>query len=217
MMMKLHGVQLSPFVRKALLALEHKGIEYESVSVFPGAEDPDFRAISPLGKVPVLEHDDFSIPDTSVICRYLDRLFPENPIYPEDPRLEATACWLEEYADSKLIEACAGLFQQKFLFPKMMGQPTDDAIVAEILENKLPPLLDYLESVTPESGPLVGDSVSIADLAVVTCFLQARYGDFEVDGSTHPRLRAYLDRALASDVVKNRVEAEAKIVAAMAG
>ena len=216
-MIKLHGVQLSPFVRKALLALEYKGISYEGVSVFPGADDPAFRAISPLGKVPVLEHDGFTIPDTSVICRYLDRVFPENPLYPDDPKLEAQACWLEEFADSKLIEACAGLFQQRFLFPRMFDRPTDEAVVTEILENKLPPLLVYLESQVPETGPLVGDAVSIADLAVLTCFLQARYGDFEVDADAYPKLAAYLERALGNEVVQARMQSENEAVAAMAG
>jgi glutathione S-transferase len=216
-MIKLHGVQLSPFVRKALLVLDYKGIPYESVDVFPGSDDADFRAISPLGKVPVLEDDGFTIPDTSVICRYLDRTHPEKPIYPADPKLEAQACWLEEFADSKLVEACAGLFQQRFLFPKMMNQPTDEARVTEILGTMMPPLLDYLETQVPESGPLVGDSISIADIAVLTCFLQAQYGQFEVDGSTHPKLRRYLDAALANDVVKNRMAEEAKVVTAMIG
>ena len=191
-MITVHGVQLSPFVRKLLLALDYKGIAYESVGVFPGAEDPAFRAISPFGKVPVLQHDDFTIADTSVICRYLDRVFPENSLYRQDPKLEAQACWLEEFADSKLIEACAGLFQQRFLFPKMFNQPTDESVVTDILENKLPPLLEYLESQMPESGPLVGEAVSIADLSVLTCFLQARYGDFEVDAGLYPKLSSYL-------------------------
>ncbi|MGV0036251.1 MAG: hypothetical protein ACNYPE_15355 [Candidatus Azotimanducaceae bacterium WSBS_2022_MAG_OTU7] len=60
--------------------------------------------------------------------------------------LEAQACWLEEFADSKLIEACVGLFQQWFLFPKMMNQPTDEARVTEILSTMMPPLLGYLET-----------------------------------------------------------------------
>ncbi len=216
-MIKVHGVHLSPFVRKVLLTLEYKGIPYESVNVFPGAEDPEFRAISPLGKIPVLEDGDFTIPDTSVICRYLDRTHPDNPIYPDDIKLEANACWLEEFADSKLIDACAGLFRQIFLNPKMFGTPTDQAAVDDILQNQLPPLLGYLESQTPESGPLVGDAVSIADISVLTCFLQARYADFEVDGGAYPKLKNYLDACLANDVVKNRMEKEQEVVAALAG
>ena len=131
--------------------------------------------------------------------------------------LEAQACWLEEFADSKLIEACAGLFWQKFLNPAMFNTPTDEAVVTDILENQMPGLLEYLESQTPESGVLVGDAISIADIAVVTCFLQARYGDFEVDGETHPKLRAYLDRSLSNELVKKRMEEEKKVVAALAG
>lgn len=215
-MIKVHGVHLSPFVRKVLLTLEYKGIPYESVDVFPGSEEPEFRAISPLGKIPVLEHDDFTIPDTSVICRYLDRVYPDNPIYPADAKLEAQACWLEEFADSKLIEACAGLFRQIFLNPAMFNTPTDEAVVKDILENQMPDLLKYLESQTPETGVLVGDAISIADIAVLTCFLQARYADFEVDGDAYPKLRAYLDRCLSNELVQKRMEEEKKVVAALA-
>ncbi len=207
-MMKLYGVPLSPFARKALLALEYKGLEYENVPTFPGDSSPEFRAISPLGKIPVLDHDGFTIPDTSVICRYLDRVAPEPSLYPADPRQEARACWLEEYADSRLVENCAGIFQERLLKPKLMKQATDEARLAGIIEQTLPECLTYLESQVPDSGYLVGDSLSIADLAVVTCFIQAQYGDYEVDGASYPKLRRYLDAALGSPLVRKRMESE---------
>ncbi len=207
-MMKLYGVPLSPFARKALLALEYKGLEYENVPTFPGDSSPEFRAISPLGKIPVLDHDGFTIPDTSVICRYLDRVAPEPSLYPADPRQEARACWLEEYADSRLVENCAGIFQERLLKPKLMKQATDKARLAGIIEQTLPECLTYLESQVPDSGYLVGDSLSIADLAVVTCFIQAQYGDYEVDGASYPKLRRYLDAALGSPLVRKRMESE---------
>ena len=216
-MIKVHGVALSPFVRKLMLALEYKGLAYENISVFPGAEDPGFRAISPLGKIPIFEEDGYSLADTSIICRYVDRIHPDKPLYPEDPKLEAQACWLEEFADSKLIEACAGLFQERFLNPKLLGQPTNEDRVQDLLNNQLPPLLNYLESQTPENGPMVGDSVTIADLAIVTCFLQAQYGDFEVDGDQHPKLRNYLDAAMQNEVVKNRLMNERNVVKGLTG
>lgn len=216
-MIKVHGVALSPFVRKLMLVLEYKGLSYENVSVYPGADDPAFRAMSPLGKIPVYEEDGYTLADTSVICRYLDRVYPDKPIYPEDPKLEAQACWLEEFADSKLIEACAGLFQEHFLNPKMFGKPTNEERVQDLLNNQLPPLLGYLETQTPESGYLVGDTASIADFAVLTCFLQAQYGNFEVDGGQHPKLRNYLDAALGNGVVKNRIAKEQEVVKSLAG
>jgi glutathione S-transferase len=148
------------------------------------------------------------VPDTSVICRYLDRIAPEKSIYPNDPQLEAKACWLEEFADSKLVEACAGLFRERMLKPKMFNQPTDEALVSNILDSVMPECLAYLESVVPESGYLVGDALSIADISVTTCFIQARYGDFDVDGANAPKLRNYLDQVFAAPLVIKRLEAE---------
>ncbi len=207
-MIKLYGVPLSPFARKAMLALEHFELEYENEPTFPGDESPEFRAISPLGKIPILDHDGFTVADTSVICRYLDRISPDKSIYPDDPQEEARACWLEEYADSRLIENCAGIFRERLLKPKMMNQPTDEAHLADILDNTLPECLKYLESVVPETGYLVGSNLSIADLSIVTCFLQAQYGEYEVDGGQFPRVRSYLDRAFAAPLVVTRMASE---------
>ncbi|HTK99096.1 MAG TPA: glutathione S-transferase family protein [Pseudomonadales bacterium] len=212
MTIKVHGHPLSPFVRKVLLTLDVKGIEHENIVVFPGDSSPQFRAVSPLGKIPVLQHDDFSIADSSVICRYLERVFPTPAIYPADPKLEARALWVEEYADTKVIENCAGLFQQRFLFPKLMNKPTDQAIVDDILTHGLPPVLDYLESIAPESGYFVGNALSIADLSVTTCFLQAQYADFAVDAKRYPKLGRYLAAAFASPIVTARMAKERAVV-----
>jgi len=212
-MLKVHGVPLSPFVRKVLYVLEHKGIEYDLTPVFPASDEPEFRAISPLGKIPALEHDGFGIADSSVICRYLDQVFPDKPVYPADPKLQARVSWLEEYAGSRLIENCATVFRQRWLNPKMGGE-CDEAAVENAINNELPKILAYLESVTPESGPLVSDQITIADMSVVSSFIQARYGDYEVDGSAFPKLKAYLDRAFDSAIVKNRKLAEDAAVAA---
>ena len=212
MTIKVHGHPLSPFVRKVLFALEIKGVEYENVVVMPNDSSPAFRAVSPLGKIPVLQHDDFSVPDSSVICRYIERVFPTPSLFPADPKVEARALWVEEYADTKVIENCAGLFQQRFLFPKMMGKPTDQAIVDNIITHGMPPVLEYLESIAPESGYFVGDALSIADLSVVTCFLQAQYGDYTVDAQRYPKLGRYLAGAFASPIVTGRMTKERAVL-----
>jgi len=216
-MIKVHGVSLSPFVRKVLLTLDHKGIDYEVNPVFPGTDDPEFKKISPLGKVPVLEHDGFFVADSSSICRYINNVFPEKSIYPDSPQNEAKATWLEEYADSRLVEAFGALFQQRFLRPNILGEETEEDKVTDLLENKIPLALGYLESITPDEGALIEGGVSIADISVVTCFIQGQYANFEVDGDTYPKLKNYLDRALNTDLVKNRALSEQKDLAAITG
>lgn len=217
-MIKIHGVDLSPFVRKVLLTLEYKNVEYQLVPAYPGDSSPGFAAISPLRKIPVLEHDGFTVPDSSVICRYLDDVFGDPSIYPEDPRERASACWLEEFADTRLMECCAGgIFFERFLKPNLRNEPTDEEKVRDTIENQLPPLLGYLEGLARESGPLVGDAPSIADIAVTSAFATARWGDYQVDAAAYPKLGGYLERAFATPVMVARHEAEVAFAKSMSG
>ena len=100
---RLHGVSLSPSVRKVRAVLAIKGIEYELVPVMPGAMAPEFLLLSPLSKVPVWEEEGFSVPDSSVIAAYLERVVPTPSVLPEDPRRMARDLFWEEYADTLLF------------------------------------------------------------------------------------------------------------------
>ena len=98
----------------------------------------------------------------------------------------------------------------------MLGQKTDETVIANILDNLMPAALDYLESITPEEGMLMGSSVTIADISVVTCFVQGLHGDFDVDGSKYPKIRRYLDYTLNTDLVKHRLDEDRKFMSQMA-
>src|SRR5688572_21652769 len=97
------GVNLSPFVRKARVALAEKGIPYDLLPVFPQAADEEFRKISPIGKVPAFRDGDKGFSDSSVICLYLEKKHPNPPLYPADPYEYARALWFDEYADSAMV------------------------------------------------------------------------------------------------------------------
>ncbi len=70
--MKIYGVPISPYVRKACVALELKGLEYEIENIFPGTRTPEYLAISPLGKIPSFEDGDLVMCDSNVIVEYLE-------------------------------------------------------------------------------------------------------------------------------------------------
>ena len=217
-MIKVYGVSLSPFVRKVLLTLELKEIEYEQVPTFPGDTSPEFSAISPLNKIPVLDHDGFTVADSSIICRYIEDVLGGTSIYPENPQDRARACFLEEYADTRLMECLVGgLFFERFIKPNLQNEPTDEERVKDIIDNQLPPLLTYLENITPDAGPLVGDAPSIADISVLSAFASGRWGDYELDAAQYPKLGAYLERAFANPVLVARQEDEAAFVKSMSG
>src|SRR3954469_3896765 len=85
-----HSVPGSPFGRAALATLEEKAASYRLSPVMPGTfKSPEHLARHPFGRVPVLEHDGFSLYETQAILRYLDRALPNPALTPADPRRAA--------------------------------------------------------------------------------------------------------------------------------
>jgi glutathione S-transferase len=213
-MIKIYGSSGSPFVRKVQLTLESKELPYEQIPIGPGMSPPNWLEISPLGKMPALEHDGFRVPDSSVICRYLDEVFPARPLYPADVRARATACWFEEYGDSRLAETVTPFFFERVIKPTFFKQPTDETRLVALARDNLPPVLEYVDRVAPASGFLMGEALTIADFGMVSPFLTAKMGGFSPDPK-YRKLNVYLDRVRATPVFAKRLEKEAAEFAAL--
>lgn len=214
--MKLLGVRLSPFVRKVAVVLTIKGLDYEQESVMPGADDPQFRAASPLGKIPGLVDGDLALADSSVICEYLDEKYPQPTVMPAGAESRARARFLEEYGDSKLVEIASAIFIEKFLNPVLFGKESDLERAAAAENELLPPLLDYLESQVPGEGFLFGDFCT-ADISIVSPIFNAAYGGYVVDAGRWPRYAAFVQRVAEHPAVVTVRELEKQAVAQMQG
>jgi glutathione S-transferase len=212
--MKLYGIHLSPFVRKVAVVLAAKGLDYEQEVVMPGGGDADFHKLSPLGKIPVLVDGDQAIPDSSVICEYLEEQYPAVSVLPATPALRAQARFLEEYGDSKLVEAAAPIFIEKFAAPKFFGRECDEAKVTKCIEELLPPRLDYLEERVPAEGFLFGHFCT-ADISIVSPLFNSRYGGYEVDAQRWPNFAAYAKRVESHAPVAQALALEKKVVEGM--
>ena len=125
----LYGVLGSPFVRKVVVALTEKGIKYDhDQQIIPFATSPEYRKISPLGKIPAYRDGDRTLPDSSVILAYLERTHPEPPLYPSDPYDYARALWYEEYGDDGISPITGTkIFFARVIAPRFMNQPPDEA------------------------------------------------------------------------------------------
>ncbi len=193
-MPRIHGVNLSPFVRKTRAALAEKGIDCENVPVLPGGGgDPDWKLKSPLGKIPVFEEDDgFTVADSSAIIAYLERTRPEPALYPTDPRELATALFLEELADTTLGSALTTAFAERIVKGRFMGGEPDEAVVDAALA-QLPELFDYLErQIQDGSDGIVGGRLSVADIAIASPFVNYQYGGETLDAARWPKLAGYV-------------------------
>ncbi len=211
--MKLAGVHISPFVRKVAVVLTMKGLEYEHEMVIPGQLSAEYLALSPLKKIPVLVDGDFAVPDSSVICQYLEEQYPEPSVLPETPRERARTRFLEEFADTRLTDAMRVFVIERFVNPVLFNTPTDTAKVKWAEEEGAPEALAYLETQVPEVGFLFG-AFSLADIALASPVMTAAYGDYKVDPDRWPRFAAFVERVEAVPVVRSVVEAERAALAA---
>ena len=80
----------SPYAWRVQLALEHKALAYELKVISFSAGDtrkPEFLALNPRHRVPVLVEDDFVLYESSAIVEYLDEAYPGRgaPLFPETP------------------------------------------------------------------------------------------------------------------------------------
>ena len=204
----IHGVNLSPFVRKVRVALAEKGIEYDQIPVMPFGQTDEYRKKSPLGKIPCFEDGDVVLPDSSVIIAYLERKQPDPPLYPSDDREYARALWYEEYADSKISEVLTTVFFQRFVRGKIMGEEPDEEAVQRSLTEDVPPIFDYLEGELEGREFLAGGRFSVADIATCSFFANFGHAGEEVDASRWPTLDAYVQRIHGRPSFKAIIEEE---------
>jgi glutathione S-transferase len=211
--MILYGSTMSPYVRKVAAYAAEKGIELEMKPVGMGDPDPAFRAASPFGKMPALVDGDYGLADSSAIIHYLEARFPEPELVPADPRERGRVIWFDEWADTILFACGAKMFFNRVVAPRFLGREGDLAAADAAECNELPPLLDYLEGVIPDSGYLVGGRLTLADLAVASPFANLRLMKVDIDEARHPKVEAYTKAILARPSFAPFVEREMAFLA----
>lgn len=194
--MKLYGAMISPFVRKVAVVATEKGISWELARGGPGVPDPDFLAASPLGKIPAIDDDGFTLADSSAIATYLDAKYPEPRLIPEDPRGRGRAMFYDEFADTVLGAAGLKILFNRLVGPKLLKVGGDEALALQG-EAELPRWTNWFESVVPETGWLLGDTFTIADISVASLFRTLAYIRHGVDAEARPKTAAWFGRVAA--------------------
>jgi glutathione S-transferase len=216
-MLKIHGVPVSVHTRKVILVALTKGLEYENlpvVPVVPASLPANWREISPTGKIPALSDGDFTLGDSAAICAYLDRRFPDQPIYPAEARDYARTLFLEQYAGVLFAEVVRPLFHEVFVHPRLRNQPSDPARIQDVLTRAVPEHFGYLETQLHDEC-LVGGTPTVADFAVTSNLVTYRYLGFDLYADRHPRLATYFERMLRVPALREALQREQATVDSM--
>lgn len=194
--MIVYGSSMSPFVRKVLAFANEKGIDVQSRPTGMNDPDPEFRAASPLGKMPALVDGDYRLADSSAIIHYLEAKHPEPALIPAEPEARGRVIWFEEFADTILASCGAKMFFNRVVAPLFLKREGDLAAADQAQREELPKLLDYLETVVPEDGFLVGDRLTLADIAVASPLANLSHVNVTIDPERHRRTAAFAERIL---------------------
>jgi glutathione S-transferase len=185
--LKIYGDLISGNCLKVKWTADFLGRPYTwiPVDIMKGeSRTPDYLAKFPQGQVPTIELDDGRcLAQSNAIIRYLAR---GSALLPEDAFTQAKIDeWLfwEQYSHEPYIAVC----RFHMLYKK---QPKETREAARVERGEK--ALDLLDSQLQGRSYLVGDSLTIADIALVAYTRVAHEGGFDLND--RPNLRAWIAR-----------------------
>lgn len=190
-MRMVYHLWLSPASRKVRLTLGEKKLEFDLAVEKTWERRPEFLALNPTGKVPVMVEDDGAVfADSQSICEYLDESVAEPPLIGRQPAVRAEVRRLVAWFDEKFrLEVTDNLVGEKVLKRFLgLGEPSVEAIRAGIanVHNHL----EYVSWLADSRNWLAGDDLSLADLAAAAHLSCLDYlGD--VPWEDHPRAKEW--------------------------
>lgn len=177
--MKLYGGLASPYVARVVLFARLKGITLVPEMPAGGIKTPEYLAKNPMGKMPVLEADGAVIPESEVICEYLEDLHPGTGGLPGTPAERARARLISRIHDVYLSSAVTTLFRN------LNPAKRDDAAVAAA-KTSAEAGFGYLEHFVVASPFAAGSQLSLADCALLPSIMILRKTAFPAYGLTDP-------------------------------
>ena len=164
----IHSVPGSPYGRAVLIALEEKHASWSLRPLAPGSgKSPEHLARHPFGRIPVLEHGDFSVYETQAILRYLDRVVPTPALTPANPRHAARMDQLMNVCDWYLFHGVGNIIGfQRIVGPRLFGlEPDLKAIEAAMPQARA--VVAELSRALGDQPFMTGDALSLADIQIV--------------------------------------------------
>jgi glutathione S-transferase len=191
-----YSVPGSPFGRAVLATLEEKAASYRLLPVVPGTfRSPEHLARHPFGRVPVLEHDGFSLYESQAILRYLDRVLPTPALTPGDSRAAARMDQVMNVNDWYLFQGVANVIGfQRVVGPRLLGLKPDEAAIDAAMP-QAHTVFTELARLLGDQPYFAGAAISLADLLIAPqlAFL-TQTPEWSVLGAPHANIVAWLAR-----------------------
>ncbi|SDJ54234.1 glutathione S-transferase family protein [Microbulbifer yueqingensis] len=194
--MKIYEYAQAPNCRRVRMFLAEKGIEgveFVPVDIARGENrTDDYRRKDFNGKVPVLELDDgTTIAESVAIKRYLEELYPEQPLFGRDAKERARVEMWNRRAEFNLMVNVGMCFQHTtgFFADRMTTFPE----YGEECGRKALAFFDELDRHLADNRYLAGDYYSVADIGMVCALDFGKVVNLRPSADKHPHLKRWRD------------------------
>jgi|SRR5579863_5447802 len=175
---------------RARWVLQELGVEFDAETVNLVAGDqhrPEFLAINPAGKVPVLVDDDLVLNESVAIAVYLADKYPGKRLMPADPRARAEVLRWLLFTATELEQPLWRIAKHRVIYPEEKRLPGE----VELAREDFAPMAAVLDRHMTDREFVAGDSVTVADFVLAYTLDWAQMGGL-LEGL--PRLEGYMLR-----------------------
>ncbi|KAI2780090.1 putative glutathione-S-transferase theta, GST [Daldinia loculata] len=166
--LKLFAGWFCPFVQRAWITLEEKGIPYQYIEINPYNKGPELLRANPRGLVPTLEvAPGKSLYESTVLCEYLEDHYPDHKphILPEvgkDDYTRAKARIWTDYVTSRVIPAF-----HRFLQFQPSEREDGEKRLNELRQEFKSHLLEFAREIDTQGPLFFGPDLSLVDIVIV--------------------------------------------------
>jgi len=186
-MLRIYGSARSRASRTLWMAKE-LGLDYQHHDLLPrspGTKTPEFLALNPNARVPVIDDDGFVLYESMAINLYLAKKH-RSPLYPSDPKAEALAWQWSFWETDRLDRQIVDYVNHSSGLPEAERKKN----VADAAWVQIVPAMAVLNEALGKSRWLAGSDFSVADLNVAS----ALYRGLFMDLSQWPAVKEWLAR-----------------------
>ena len=190
----LYHIPLSPYARKVRLVLAEKRLPFELRLEKTWERRDAYLALNPAGTVPMLEEDNgLAIPDSTVICEYLDEAYPDLSLMGHTLAERVEVCRLSAWFDGKFSrEVTENLLGEKHM-RRLTGRGNPDPGAIRSGYAALRYHMDYIGWLAETRKCLAGGTLSLADFAAAAHLSSLDFiGD--MDWSLYPAAKEWYAR-----------------------
>ena len=229
---------MSPCAQKVRITLAEKGLEWTAHHVELQQKEnlkPEYLKLNPAAVVPTLVDNGVPIVESSLICEYLEEVYPDTPLRPDDAQhRHAIRLWMK-HVDNKLHPSCGAIQWPLAMRDALLEKSEDErqALMEKIPEKprreRQKRLLKYgldapdiadavkvyhktivdMEKALADSDWVVGESYSLADIIIAPYFQTLhQYHWTEMYEKDFPRVTDWYARIRARDAYQTGVTSD---------